>query len=141
VYPSTLFALLKDIVDSLEKRGVKKVVLFNSHGGNDFLKPFVREMTGRSGAFLCVMEWWKVGKDVYDEIFSKPDDHGGEMETRIMLALRPDLVKMADAGDGTSKPTRFEAVNKGWVTISRPWKALAETTGVGDPVAGTKEQG
>ena len=141
IYPATFFAFLKDIVDSLERRGVMKLVLFNSHGGNDFLKPFIREMTGRSKVFISVMDWWRVGKDVYNEIFDKLDDHGGEMETSVMLAIAPHLVKLAQAGDGAAKPTRFEAVNKGWVGISRPWHLLTQDTGVGDPRAATKEKG
>lgn len=141
VYPATMFALLKDVVDSLERHGVLKVVLFNSHGGNDFLKPFVREMGGRSKVFISVIDWWRVGKDVYWSIFENADDHAGELETSVMLALRPELVRMEAAGDGASKATRFEAVNKGWVSISRPWKGLTETTGVGDPRKGTREKG
>ena len=74
VYPSTLFAFLKDIVDSLERHGIRKLAILNSHGGNDFLKPFVREMSGRSSAFICVIDWWRVGKDVYGEIFENPDE-------------------------------------------------------------------
>src|SRR5438477_489283 len=116
VYPSTFFAFLKDIVDSLERHGIRKIVLFNSHGGNDFLKPFIREMNGRSKAFICVIDWWRVGKDVYGEIFDMPDDHAGEMETSVMLALAPELVQLNQATDGASNPTRFEAVNKGWVS-------------------------
>src|SRR5437870_9738281 len=73
VYPSTFFALLKDIADLLERHGILKLVIFNSHGGNDFLKPFIREMSGRSKLFICTIDWWKVGKDVYGEIFEHPD--------------------------------------------------------------------
>ena len=59
-----------------------------------------------------------------------------------MLAIAPDLVRNpAAAMDGSAKPTRFEAVNKGWVSISRPWHLLTESTGVGDPRAATKEKG
>jgi creatinine amidohydrolase len=142
IYPATLFAFLKDIVDSLEKRGIKKLVLFNSHGGNDFLKPFIREMTGRTSVFLCAIDWWKVGKDHYAEIFQKADDHGGEMETSVMLAIAPELVRpLSEAGDGAGKPTRFEAVNQGWVSLSRPWHLLTESTGVGDPRAAPREKG
>ena len=141
VYPATFFAFLKDIVDSLEKHGVMKLVLFNSHGGNDFLKPFIREMTGRSKVFICTIDWWRVGRDVYGEIFSKPDDHAGELETSVNLVITPELVRLQDAGDGAAKPTRFEAVNKGWVSISRPWHLLTADTGVGDPRAATKEKG
>ncbi|MEO6434468.1 MAG: creatininase family protein, partial [Tepidisphaeraceae bacterium] len=97
IYPATYFAFLKDIVDSLQKHGILKLVLFNSHGGNDFLKPFVREMTGRSKVFISVIDWWRVGKDMYADIFEKPDDHAGELETSVMLALTPELVKLAQA--------------------------------------------
>ena len=141
VYPATLFAFLRDIVDSLERFGVHKLVLFNSHGGNDFLKPFIREMTGRTKVFICTIDWWRVGGDVYGEIFAKKDDHAGEMETSVNLAIVPELVRMENAGDGATRPTRFEAVNKGWVSISRPWHLLTETTGAGDPRAATKEKG
>ena len=141
VYPSTLFAYLKDIVDSLERHGILKLVIFNSHGGNDFLKPFIREMSGRSKVFICVIDWWRVGKDVYGEIFENADDHAGEMETSVMLALKGDLVKLSDAMDGSFKTTQFEAVNKSWVSISRPWSGLTESTGVGDPRKATREKG
>jgi len=141
IYPSTLFAFLKDIVDSLEKSGIRKLILFNSHGGNDFLKPFIREMMGRSAVFICVIDWWKVGKDVYSEIFAAPDDHAGELETSVNMALVPHLVHFEDAADGAWKPTRFDAVNQGWVTISRPWHLLTESTGVGNPLAASAEKG
>jgi len=141
IYPATFFAFLRDIVDSLEKHGIHKLALFNSHGGNDFLKPFIREMQGRSSVFICVIDWWRVGKDVYNDIFDKPDDHAGEMETSVGMAITPELVNLTDAADGSFRPTRFEAINKGWVSISRPWHLLTESTGVGDPRAATKEKG
>ena len=141
VYPATLFAFLRDIVESLERFGILKLILFNSHGGNDFLKPFVREMQGRSRVFIAIIDWWRVGRDVYGEIFDQPDDHAGEMETSVNLAIVPELVRMPDAADGAFRSTRFEAVNKGWVSISRPWHLLTESTGVGDPRAATKEKG
>jgi creatinine amidohydrolase len=140
IYPSTLFAFLKDIVDSLEKHGIFKLVIFNGHGGNDFLKPFIREMMGQTKVFICVIDWWKVGWDIYNEIFTSPDDHAGEMETSMNLALVGNLVHLEDAADGASKQTRFEAVNKGWVTISRPWHLLTESSGVGNPFNASAEK-
>ena len=141
VYPSTFFALLKDITNSLEGHGIRKLVLFNSHGGNDFLKTFAREMSGRCKVFISVIDWWRVGKDKYNEIFTHPDDHAGELETSIMLALKPELVHLPKALDGSSHVTQFEAVNKGWVSISRPWSRLTPSTGVGNPREATKEKG
>jgi creatinine amidohydrolase len=141
VYPSTFFALLKDIVDSLENSGVRKLLILNGHGGNDFLKPFVREMMGKSEVFIAVSDWWKVGADVYDEVFEVRDDHAGEMETSVILKMAPELVDLPNASDGTTKKTRFEAVNKGYVSISRQWDLLTESTGTADPRAATPEKG
>ena len=141
VYPSTFFALLKDIVDSLENSGIRKLLILNGHGGNDFLKPFVREMMGKSDVFIAVCDWWKVGADVYDEIFEVRDDHAGEMETSVILKMAPQLVDLANASDGATKKTQFEAINKGYVSISRQWNLLTESTGTADPRAATTEKG
>lgn len=141
VYPSTFFTLLKDLVDSLENSGIHKLLILNGHGGNDFLKPFVREMMGRSAVFIAVCDWWKVGADVYDEIFERRDDHAGEMETSVILAMHPELVSLQDAADGATRTTRFEALNRGWVSTSRRWDLLTESTGTADPRAATAEKG
>jgi creatinine amidohydrolase len=58
-----------------------------------------------------------------------------------MIALKPELVHLEKALDGASNPTRFDAVNKGWVSISRPWRGLTESTGVGNPKEATREKG
>ncbi|MBV9866578.1 MAG: creatininase family protein [Abitibacteriaceae bacterium] len=141
VYPTTLMAFLKDIVNSLENSDIRKLIILNGHGGNDFLKPFVREMMGRSKVFICIIDWWKVGNDIYKDIFEAPDDHGGEMETSGDMALFGHLVHLEDALDGAWKPTRFEAVNKGWVSVSREWHLLTESTGVGNPSQASAEKG
>lgn len=141
VYPSTFFALLKDIVDSLHNSGINKLLILNGHGGNDFLKPFVREMMGKSPVFIAVCDWWKVGSDIYDEVFEMRDDHAGEMETSVILKMAPQFVDLASASDGATQKTRFEAVNKGYVSISRRWDLLTESTGTADPRAATAEKG
>jgi creatinine amidohydrolase len=84
--------------------------------------------------------------DAQQEIFEHPEDHAGEMETSLGLAFFPDLVaKNADgslaADDGAVKKTRFDAVNRGWVSISRPWHLLTTNTGSGYPHAATAEKG
>ena len=60
VTPTTLLALLTDLVDSLERQGVRKLVLLNGHGGNE-LKPLTRELHHRTGVFLCVCDWYPHG--------------------------------------------------------------------------------
>jgi len=142
VYPSTMFALLKDLVNSLEKHGIRKLILLNGHGGNDFVKPFMREMMGRTSVFLCTVNWWEApGKEALGAAFVPDGDHANDMETCAMLALAPDLVHMEDASDGAWKQSRFEGVRQGWVSISRPWHLLTESSGVGTPLEATAEKG
>src|SRR5207302_11264785 len=57
----------------------------------------------------------------------------------LPISFFPDLMRMEQAGPGEAKPTRFEAVNRGWVSLTRPWHLLTADTGVGDPSAATAE--
>lgn len=143
--PTTLFAVVTDLVASLVRHGVKKVVLLNSHGGND-MKPLLRELYGQTEAHLFLCEWYRSIGDVYHEIFDEADDHAGEMETSLALAYFGELVARNDDGsltadDGAIAPTRFEAVNQGWVSITRPWHLLTTNSGVGYPHRASAEKG
>lgn len=143
--PSTLARVITDLVDSLTRHGIRKIVLLNSHGGNDF-KPVLRELFGKTPAHLFLCNWYRVLADVERGIFDDPGDHGGEMETSLILAYRPDLVARHDDGSlvadaGSQAPTRFEAVNRGWVSITRPWHLLTTNTGAGNPHPATAEKG
>lgn len=145
VNPSTLFALITDLVESLAHHGIRKIVLLNSHGGND-LKPLVRELYGKTSAHVFLCSWYAAIHDAAAEIFTHQEDHAGELETSFGLAYFPELVgRKADgtlvADDGAIKATRFEAVNKGWVGITRPWHLLTTNSGSGYPHAATAEKG
>ena len=143
--PSTLALVITDLVESLVGHGIQKIVLLNSHGGND-LKPLLRELYGRSPAKLFLCNWYQVLRDVQRELFDAPDDHAGEMETSLALAYFPDLVaRRADgtlaADDGSTALARFAAVNAGWVSITRPWHLLTTNTGSGNPHQATADKG
>ena len=142
--PSTLQAVLRDLVDSLARHGVHKLVLLNSHGGND-LKPVLRELYDRTPVRLFLCNWYQVIADVERELFSQREDHAGEVETSLGLAYFPHLVAREPDGrlaadEGAKQPTRFEAVNRGWVSITRPWHLLTTNSGAGDPHGATAEK-
>ena len=143
--PSTLFAVITDLVMSLEHHGIRKVVLLNSHGGNE-LKPVVRELFGKTTAHIFLCNWYRALGDIESELFTHPEDHAGEMETSFGLAYFPELVGRNPDGtliadDGKIAKTRFEAINKGWVSITRPWHLLTTNSGSGYPHAATAEKG
>ena len=140
VTPTTLLKLITDLTDALERQGIKKLVLLNGHGGNE-LKPLSRELHHRTNMFMCVCDWYRVAADLYPTIFKVPGEHADEMETSMGLAFFPHLMKMELAGPGAMHKTKFDAINKGWVSITRPWHLLTDDTGAGDPSAGTAEKG
>lgn len=138
--PSTVAQVITDLVDSLAAHGVRKCVLLNGHGGND-LKWVLRELHLKTPVHLFLCNWYKVAADQYGTIFEDAGDHAGEMETSMIMALRPELVEFARADAGTMARTRFEAVNRGWVEITRPWHLLTTNSGAGDPRPSTAEKG
>jgi creatinine amidohydrolase len=140
VTPTTLLHLLTDLVDSLERQGVRKLVLLNGHGGNE-LKPLTRELHHRTGVFLCVCDWYRVAADLYPKLFKEPGEHADEIETSMGLAFFPELIRMELADEGAARPCRFEAVNRGWVSITRPWHLVTTNTGLGNPAAASAEKG
>jgi creatinine amidohydrolase len=140
VTPTTLLAVLSDLVDSLERQGLYKLVLLNGHGGNE-LKPLMRQLHHRTKVFLCVCDWFRMASDIYPKIFERPGEHADEVESSLGLAFFPELMHMELADDGAAKPTRLDAVNRGWVNITRPWHLATKNTGVGDPRPATPEKG
>lgn len=143
--PSTIQQILTDLLASLVGSGIKKVLILNSHGGNEF-KPMLRELYGQTPAALFLCNWFQMVRDVYSEIFAMPEDHAGEMETSLLLHFRPGLVAKTPDGsliadEGLAAQTRFEAVNRGWVSITRPWHLLTTNSGSGNPHAATADKG
>jgi creatinine amidohydrolase len=140
VTPTTLLSIITDLVDSLERQGVKKLVLLNGHGGNE-LKPLMRELFHRTSVFMCVCDWFRMATDQYPQIFADPGEHADEVETSLGLAFFPQLLKPELADDGAAKPTRFEAINRGWISITRPWHLVSKNTGLGNPAAASADKG
>lgn len=140
VRPTTLLKLLDDLVESLERQGVRKIVLLNGHGGNE-LKPLMRELHDRRKAFVCLCDWFRMATDVYPRIFEKPGEHADEVETSLGLAFFPELLRPDRADDGAVTPSRFGAINRGWISITRPWHLATRNTGMGDPSPASADKG
>ncbi len=138
--PSTQKAILSDILTVLNRQGIYKLLIFNSHGGNDF-KPLVRELGLEfPKMFISFSNWFQsMDKSKY---FEEAGDHADEMETSLVLYLRPELVLPKEKwGNGSSKKHKITAFSEGWVWSERKWSQISEDTGVGNPHSSTKEKG
>lgn len=137
--PSTQARVLADVIASVERAGIRKFVLFNGHGGNDF-KQMLRELQPATPVFLCTLNWWQVVDT--RGFFDAPGDHAGELETSVMQHLRPATVRpLADAGNGAEKRPTVQGLRDRWVWTQRPWTTVSADTGIGDPRASTAEKG
>jgi len=138
--PSTQMAILDDVITVLNRQGIKKLLIFNSHGGNDF-KALVRELGLRfPDMFICVSNWFMALKR--PDYIKENGDHADEIETSLMLYLKPELVLAKQFwGAGRSKKFRIAAFSEGWVWAERKWSQISEDTGVGDPQYASREKG
>lgn len=137
--PSTQARVLRDIAESLAGQGIRKLVILNGHGGNDF-KAIVRELQPKVDVFLCVLDWYRAVDP--RPFFDTPGDHAGELETSVMMHLEPDLVRpLEEAGEGRERRWRVEAFRQGWAWAPRRWTQVTSDTGVGDPRGASTRKG
>ena len=140
INPSTQLAILSDLITVLDRQGIRKLLILNSHGGNDF-KPMCRELgLVFPRMLLCTCNWFQsVDKS---QFFEHPGDHADEMETSLILYLHPELVlPLREAGDGKEKKNKILAIREGWAWTERRWSQVSKDTGIGNPLAATPEKG
>jgi creatinine amidohydrolase len=110
---ATAAALLADVTRSLVRQGIDRLVVLNGHGGNDF-KPLIRDVMLETGALVVLVNFFGV---------------------------RPDLVVMAQAGDGRRLPWALGSLGQPGVWTPRPWSHTHPDTGAGSPAAATAAKG
>ena len=100
------------IAEDLDRKGIRKLVLLNAHGGNSPLLTIVAtEARIRFDMLVVATSWTRFGQPPG---WIAPEDkaidiHGGDIETSVMLALAPDRVDMTKAAPFTSSQSDFAA--------------------------------
>lgn len=140
VTTTTAYALLRDVVRSLEKQGIDRLVVVNGHGGNHF-RPLIRDLQGEFDVLIVLVDFFNLMPEEFESIFDNPGDHADEFETSVMLHLYPALVQMEHARGGKTNPFQIEGLRQSGVWTPRPWSATHPDTGCGDPSAATEEKG
>jgi creatinine amidohydrolase len=147
--PETTLAAFIEIGESVSRAGIAKLVIVNSHGGN--IAPIdlaARQLRVRANMLAVHCSWGRFGYP--DGLFSDDERthgiHGGDIETSIMLAAYPDLVrreKIADFRPATYAMERDysylradDPVGFGWMT-----QDLHASGALGDASLATPEKG
>ncbi|TAD88295.1 MAG: creatininase family protein [Alphaproteobacteria bacterium] len=145
----TILRLWTEIGESVARAGVRRLLLWNAHGGQPQIQDLVaRDLRVRLGLFAVTCCWWKLG--LPPGLFSAHElthgIHAGSVETSMMLHLAPDRVRMDRASTFPSLSEQLAeecailspegAVGFGWMTDD-----LNPTGAVGNATDADAERG
>lgn len=132
-------ALLEDVAASLVRQGIGRLVIVNGHGGNDF-KPLVRDVMLATGITIVVVDFFRLAPAVAATTFPDPGDHAGQLETSLILHLRPQWVTRLP-GPGARAALLPRGLDQPGAWTPRPWSVVHPDTGSGDPAGATAARG
>jgi creatinine amidohydrolase/Fe(II)-dependent formamide hydrolase-like protein len=139
ISPESLTVLLRDVAIAASKK-FRAVAFANLHlepANVDAIKKAVSEATA-AGASTCYVDitrkrWADMLGDQFD-----PDEHGGAIESSLMLAVDPERVRERERISLPPVEEAGPALKKGAKTLL---EAGAEDAYTGDPTAASREDG
>jgi len=138
-----------DVCRSLSRHGFKKIVMVNGHGSNTpFLNIVARRVNNETDSLCVAVNWWTLARDVIKKVVTHAS-HAGEMETSVMLYLKPEVVDMSKAeadlniymGQEKSKFIWRDLVNPSPISFMEWWSRFSKMGVIGDPTKATAEKG
>lgn len=137
---STALAILKDVCFSLKKQGIEKLLIVNSHGGNNF-KPLIRDLQLEFEVLIVLSDLFLMIPETVNELFTEAGDHAGELETSFYEALINEEIDLSIAGDGKRINFEIKNLNKPGIWTPRPWKKSHPDLGSGNPKLANLQKG
>jgi creatinine amidohydrolase len=147
----TVIRYVTDIGVSLARHGFRKVLLVNGHGSNvPFLDIAARNITIQTEAICAMVSWWSL---VPKRVMSKLREseypggmaHGCELETSVLLYLRPDLVQFEkaerDIHFGSNEFFYWDLELPSPIAFQEWFSRYSKTGTLGDPTKATKAKG
>jgi creatinine amidohydrolase len=150
---ATYVDMLDDMMESLIRSGFKRILLLNAHGGNALpgqtaLYRVQMRHRDRRDLWLVFATWFELAAPQIRTVPGLEQDHvthACELETSMVLRLRPELVDL-EAARGATVPfdSAFYAPDSrraSRVTVARPFEHVTTTGGYGHPELATAEKG
>lgn len=141
---ATLSALWMDVGASVAAAGVGKLLILNSHGGQMAMMEVVaRELRIANDLIVVASNWFSLPlSEAVSGLFSADEHrfgiHAGDIETSMMLALRPQVVDMTEARAFDSAAARraqtLPLIGSGAAKVAwqvqdlNPWGAAGDAT-------------
>jgi creatinine amidohydrolase len=112
---SSLLDVWTDVGRSVARAGFRKLIVFNTHGGQKTLVDLLAvRLRSELGMLVVRATYFAFGAlpGLFDSAEALHDVHGGEIETSLLLHLRPDLVRTAALADFKGLPHELAARHK-----------------------------
>ena len=110
--PHTLVSVMEDLLESAYQHGFRRILILNGHGGNtaSIQAALAEALNELHGLEVRLGIWWREPevKAVMEEAFpGEPGGHASASETSMVLAIRPDVVRLdrADYSPGAPMPS------------------------------------
>ena len=155
-YPGTLtlsaataIAAWTELGESIARARLRKLVLVTSHGGNvAAMELAARDLRTRLKMLAVTVGWHRFGypEGAFSGEEKKHGIHGSDIETSLMLAAKPETVRMDKAPKATPETVAMARDFK-WLSAYRPagfsWMTqdLHESGAVGDATLATRDKG
>jgi creatinine amidohydrolase len=139
--PRTLELVIEDLVESVIRNGIRRILVINGHDGNIApIESAARTCKDRHpDAVIASLEaWWVSVGEITHGVFEvwRGLGHGGEAETSTMLAVRPDLVNMEFAPNDVIPKLPSDKIRIYW-----KFNELTDTGATGAAKKATAEKG
>jgi len=129
-----LSELLTQICVSLGENGLNQIIILNAHRGNMGVVQYVPQKVEKINPKVRVfgINYW--------QLIERDFDHGGIVETSLMLAISPKLVQMSKAKSGYLNKKMLHATYSSFLSNSSSFK-ITKNGVLGDPRNATREEG
>ena len=133
---TVLSSIISDACISLAENGIKQIVLLNGHHGNfGALQYISQDLQGKVPTLvrLHTIHYWQM----LDHEF----DHAGMVETSLMLAIAPDLVKMKLAEPSSKKLSKSKIAYGSLTNVPGSFPRITGNGVWGDPRNASEAKG
>lgn len=147
---NTFAAVVKELVQSVIHHGFKKIILLNSHGGNQGIMTVILEQLGFENPKTHILgaTWWTLAKPELLQITETGfggTGHACEFETSLMKVIAPELVNESLIAPGANVDTfdfaQGDMLTGGKVSYYRTMKTMTPNGVFGDPTKSSPEKG
>ena len=141
---------VSDVADSIVRHGFRRMLILNSHGGNQAINAVLSEQLGQrhGDAEFVVANWWSLAAADLAKIQEGglgSVGHACEFETSIIQQIAPELVDLDKASDGgiqhRAPLMQGDLLRRPPAAAYRPFHVLTESGVFGKPSLASAEKG